>query len=305
MKGLMIAVMMAAVCCASTSMAEPRERLGYGVLFTNDEFGDGKDRWRTGSFSSSRVWGRGWNGRKPNRLGDLIELRLGAQIISPESLRRPAPNDRTYVGAISAGLHTHATINDFDVALGADLTFTGPSTKLDDFQEAVHDILGGPSPSAQVRNSQIQDGLHPTAVLEIGRSIEVSGSARIRPFVELRAGVETLARTGFDLSFGPFGKGELLVRDPVSGHRYQAIRNDSVGPSFVLGADIAHVENSIFLPSFGNAPLKETRGRARAGVHWQGPGGGVFFYGLTWLSEEFQGQRESQFLGSVQFRIAF
>ena len=305
MKGLMIAAVLAAVCFASTTQAEQRTLLGYGVLFTNDEFGDSEDRWRTGSFSSSRVWGNGWDGRAPNRLGDLIELRLGAQIISPESLRLPAPTDRRYAGAISAGIHTHATIKDFDVALGGDLTLTGPSTKLDDFQEAVHDVLSGPSPSSQVRDNQIPDGVHPTAVLEVGRSFDLSTSATIRPFVEIRAGVETLARAGFDLSFGAIGKGELLIRDPVSGHRYQAIRNDWVGTSFVLGADIAHVENSIFLPSLGSAPLKETRARARAGFHWQGRSGSSFFYGLTWLSEEFVTQRESQFLGSVQFRIAF
>ena len=43
---------------AAVDLAEDKQKkhfIGYGRLITNDVFGDGKDRWRTGSFSSSRV----------------------------------------------------------------------------------------------------------------------------------------------------------------------------------------------------------------------------------------------------------
>jgi hypothetical protein len=48
--------------------AGPREKLGYGRLVTNDYFGDGSDRWRTGSISSSRIWGTAGGGGSGPRL---------------------------------------------------------------------------------------------------------------------------------------------------------------------------------------------------------------------------------------------
>jgi len=61
--------------------AGDRSRIGYGRLITNDFIGDGKDRWRTGSVASSRVWGPEWTGQLPSGFGELIELRLGAEIM--------------------------------------------------------------------------------------------------------------------------------------------------------------------------------------------------------------------------------
>ena len=51
----------------------------------------------------------------------------------------------------------------------------------------------------------------------------------MRPFVEARAGIETYARVGFDLTIGSLLERELLVRDPVSGHRYRVIRENETG----------------------------------------------------------------------------
>jgi hypothetical protein len=36
---------------AQPADAAERDRLGYGRLMTNDYFGDGSDRWRTGSWT--------------------------------------------------------------------------------------------------------------------------------------------------------------------------------------------------------------------------------------------------------------
>ena len=61
--------------------AGERQKLGYGRLMTNDYFGDGNDRWRTGSWTSSRVWGPEWTGNVPSGFGELIELRLSSEFL--------------------------------------------------------------------------------------------------------------------------------------------------------------------------------------------------------------------------------
>ena len=72
----------------------------------------------------------------------------------------------------------------------------------------------------------------------------------------------------------------------------------------IFGADIAHVEHSVFLPASRGYTLTDSRQRVRAGVHWQAKASSVF-YGVTWLSKEFVGQREAQAVGSVRFDIRF
>lgn len=285
--------------------AQDRERVGHGRLVTNDLLGDGKDRWRTGSVAASYVWSRDWQGRAPERAGDLLELRFNAEIIAPENLRRPVPGDRPLANALSLGLHTHFNAGAAEIALGGDLVATGSQTHLTDIQRTVHNLVGGTDPSAQVRRAQIGNDVFPTAVAEVGRDYRLNGPVRIRPFIEGRVGAETLLRVGADMVIGSLGDGGLMVRDPVSGQRYRTVDGEGLGLSFILGADIAHVEHSEFLPSSRGYDLTDARTRLRAGAHWQGRSGTELFYGLTWLDKEFETQRESQFVGSVRLGIKF
>ena len=65
------------------------------------------------------------------------------------------------------------------------------------------------------------------------------------------------------------------------------------------------VDSSAFLPaSEGVAPTEE-RYRARAGVQWQMAEDLSFFYGATYLSEEFEGQDGGQILGSLKLNFNF
>jgi hypothetical protein len=281
------------------------DRLGHGRLLTNDLLGDGDDRWRTGSAAASFVWSRDWDGHAPGRAGDLLELRLNAEIIAPENLRRPARGDRPLANALSFGLHTHFTARQTEIALGGDLVVTGSQTGLTDVQRTLHNLVDGTDPSLQVRRTQIGNNVFPTAVAEIGREYALAGSVRLRPFIEGRIGAETLLRVGADMVSGSRGEGGLMVREPVSGQRYRTVPGEGLGLSFVLGADIAHVEHSEFLPKSRGYRLSDARKRVRAGAHWQGEGGTELFYGLTWLGKEFEAQRESQVVGSVRLGIKF
>lgn len=287
-----------------SAVAEGRTFLGFGNLLVNDAIGDGFDRWRTGSYGTSRVWGYGWDGEMPETAGDLLELRFGGEIIAPLYLTDPTSSDRPYSGMLSLGVHTHFQKQQTEFALGVDAVAIGPMTHLDDFQQAIHDLIGIAGPSDAVRAAQTPDTWLLRAVAEVGRDVSIGDRSVIRPFVEARAGDENLVRAGFDMTFGQFGEGELLVRDWVTGHRYRAVRNHQKGVSFVFGADVARVFDSVYLPSDQGFQLTDARSRVRAGVHWRGKKHHVF-YGLTWLSEEFEAQLEGQLVGAVKLDFRF
>lgn len=276
-------------------------QLGFGMLIVNDSFADMRDRWQSASVATSRVYGRGWDGALPGQAGEIIEVRFGVQIVTPANLAAPGV-DRPYGTALSLGLHTHLAHRGWETALGGDLVMTGPQTGLDEVQDNLHRAFGLVGPSAAMRATQIADGLHPTLVVETGREVSF-GRARLRPFVEGRAGAETLLRGGVDLMFGQ-GAGDLMARDPVTGHRYRAVGGDGTGLGFVLGGDIAHVSDSVFFPGTSLVTMEDSRTRLRAGLGWQGETAGGF-YGLTWLSPEWKGQPEGQLVGALRVNFRF
>lgn len=297
--------LLAFLSLATVGIAGDRQYLGHGRLLTNDVLGDTNDRWRTGSYAASRVWGPEWAGRLPDRFGQVLEFRFNGEILAPENLTRPAPGDRPYAGVLSFGLHTHFLVARTELSVGADLVVTGPQTGLDELQPVLHDVLGGRDLSKATRKAQIGNDVTPTLVAEAGREFTLAGQTRLRPFIEGRWGIETLVRAGADLTIGPVGVDGLMIREPVTGQRYRVIDNPFAGLAFVIGADVAYVEDSEFLPESRGFTLTDERTRVRAGVHWENRKGASAFYGLTWLSEEFQAQREGQFVGSVRLNVKF
>ena len=282
--------------------AQERETLGFGRLFSNDYLGDGKDRWRTGSYVVSKVTGFGWNGARPALMGDIIEYRFRSDIMAPDNIVTADPGDRRYAGALSFGVHTYFSRGNTEISLGSDLVITGEQTGIGSFQREIHKLLGASRPG--VLGNQIPNGFYPGATVELGRPFQISPNVNLRPFVELQAGAETLVRVGGDLQIGKLGLDELMLRDVTTGQRYRANRGAGSGFAFVFGADIARVESSIFLPGYDGYVLTDSRQRLRAGVHWQGEKSALF-YGLTWLSEEFTAQPEAQVLGSLRLDIRF
>lgn len=299
--------MTAAACLiALGAEAQDREKIGYGRHINNDFLGGQFDRWRTGSVTSSRVYGRApWDGNLPERAGDLIELRFRGEIIAPASLQNPAPEDRPHAGILSFGVHTHFDLGGNDVSMGGNLAITGPQTGLIDLHEFLHKAFTVPGPTDATRDGQIGNGAHPTALVELGREITLPGDvASIRPFVEAQAGIETYLRAGMDMHFGGVGRTDLMLRDAVTGHRYRATTGEGDGFSFVLGGDVAQVRSSALLPESRGYELTDRRTRLRAGVHLQGEQGSGF-YGLTWLGEEFENQPQGQMVGSIRLNLEF
>lgn len=299
-----ITLIAALVTLGLPAQAEGGERLGYGRLVNNDFYGDGHDRGHTGSIASSRVYGRTWSGSLSHRPGDLIEYRINGGIMAPIYLDFPLPGDRPYAGYLSLGAHTHFQAAGFEMSTGADLFITGPQTRLGDLQSALHDGFLGLPPSRRILNNQIRNGVYPSALVEVARDIPLGGRTSLRPFVEGRWGVETFVRAGFDLTFGQVGQGELLVRDYTTGQRYRVVQRQLDGFSFTVGADVAAVRESVFLPKSRGYQLTDRRHRARLGMHWQN-GDRSIFYGLTWLGKEFTSQPTDQVVGSLRLNLTF
>ncbi|PZQ96187.1 MAG: DUF2219 domain-containing protein [Cereibacter sphaeroides] len=296
-------VAVAIAAWASDAPAEERVGLGWGRLFTNDLLGDGKDRWRSGSYTVSRVIGPAWTGSLPTQFGSVIELRFGGEIIAPSNLADPDKRDRPYAGNVSAGVHTHWAVGEAEVRTGLDLVATGQQTGVASFQEWVHDWSG--LGSGEINVNQLPDAIYPTISGEAAQRLVVQDAAYVRPFVELQAGVETFARVGADLLIGPYWADSLAIRDNVSGQLYRGVAGSRMrGVSGIIGADYAYIFDSEYLPSGAGADFKTERVRVRAGAYMQWERVGVF-YGATWLSKEFDGQPESQIVGSLRIDIGF
>lgn len=71
---------------AQQAFAETQySRIGHGRLLTNDLLGDGKDRWRTGSYALSFAFSKRDEGDAPQAkaFGDVIELRAVSNSLRP------------------------------------------------------------------------------------------------------------------------------------------------------------------------------------------------------------------------------
>lgn len=292
-----------AALSAAPVAAQERVTLGFGRMMTNDFFWDTQDRWRTASYNFSIVRGPEWTGVRPADLGDIIEFRLRNEMIMPGGRRADGEFDRPYVGMWTAGVHTHAQVDGMDVSLGVDLVAMGPSTRVSDLQEWYHDLVSFPDPIGV--EDQLDDALHVSGTVELAWPMRVSETVTVRPFFEGQVGVEDMLRVGADVVIGTTGHSDLLIRDVVSGQLIRAIENDFRGYNVTLGADWAHVDGSVYLPADLGYLHEDARWRVRAGVNVQVTSEVSFFYGATYLSEEFVGQREGQVVGGVKLNFNF
>lgn len=301
----LIAMFCAGLMAAVPAAAQEREALGIGRIFTNDFFGDNEDRWRSGSYAYSILRGPEWQGQAPSAPGAILEYRLRSEIISPSALNGSGSDDRAYVGALSAGVHTHFARGGADVSVGVDVVAVGPQTGVADMQDWFHDIVSAPNISDTVLTNQVDNAFYPTALAEVSYPVSINENATLRPFVEAQYGVENFARIGADVLIGRALQNDLWLRDSPSGQLYTGVEGERAGTGFVFGADYAVVSNSAYFPASFGAVAKDERFRARAGVHWRFGDGLSYFYGATYLSEEYVGQTEGQVVGSLKVNFEF
>ena len=287
-----------AVCAGS---GQAQERLGWSWALSNDSIGDFLDRWQSSSVQIGGFYGPAWTGEAPERFGEMLEFRFRTDILTPVDLEAPLLADRRHAGVLAFGVHSHASPGAFEVRGGVDLVLIGPSTGMLDFQQELHKVLGFTVPTLE--DFQIEDTARLDFSGEVARSFALGG-AHLRPFAEAQFGSEDFVRLGFDVTFGALGQGDHMMRSVTTGHRVPAGLGGDTGLSFVLGADVARVVDSVYLPESLGYELTPLRQRVRAGAHYGADPWDVF-YGIAWLGEEFEAQSEGQFVGTIQVAWPF
>jgi len=289
---------------AHKSKPNSGKRVQVSAIFDNDLFGDGKDRWRTGSMDVSLTFGGGDLRVLPSKALERYQIRFRGEIIAPASLTTPSASDRQFAGILGFGLFTHFQKKQYDIFYGGELVFVGENTGLGSFQKSIHNALNVTPASAAVLNNQIANAVYPTVHAGISKSLRGAKSL-IRPFVEAQVGAETFIRIGGDAIFGSAMINDFLLRGSVSGQLISHAKADtSKGFGFLVGADTAYVIDSNYLPNSGPLKFKEFRPRARAGMVYQARKFDAF-YGVSWLGKEFDAQTDSQVIGSLNFRLRF
>lgn len=301
----LLALVCATLMAASPAVAQDRETLGIGRIFTNDYFGDNNDRWRSGSYAYSIVRGPQGQGTLTATPGVVLEYRLRSEIIAPARLNGAGSDDRAYVGALSAGLHTHFAAGGAQVSGGIDLVAVGPQTGIANMQDWFHDVVSAPNISDAVEARQIGNAVYPTALGEVSYLVPMGNGAVLRPFIEAQYGVEDFVRIGADVMIGEVLQGDLWLRDSTTGQLYSGIESARAGTGFIIGADYAAIGDSAYFPAGFGTVAEDSRFRARAGVHWRFGDNISYFYGVTYLSEEFVGQPEGQIVGSLKLNFNF
>lgn len=277
---------------------------GVGRLFNNDYFGDNEDRWRTGSYVLSFAFSKDRERDYADQPFGLMELRLRSEVIAPRNLNGANSADRAYAGILSVGVHTHYEISDLEISVGSDIVVVGPQTGMMEFQRNFHDRVDAPEIAASVEANQIANGVYPTITTEIAREIDF-GHSYLRPFIEGQYGAEDLIRVGADFQFGDVAIDVAHGRDPVTGQRFKLADSHNRGVAFLLGADYAIIGDSIYFPDSFGVEAEDTRYRVRAGLNWQIAPKISFYYGATYLSEEYVGQEEGQIVGSLKLNFNF
>ena len=211
-----------------------------------------------------RIRGNSWSGALPGLPGELLELRVRAETIAPSDPHSVDGADRRYAGMLSFGLHTQFDWKGNEVSLGADLVVIGPQTGIGSFQSWAHDVMGMDPP--QGLDDQLPDAMYPTVVIEAGRSLRLNDRTTVRPFFEMRAGVETLVRVGGDIVLGDLGKVDLMLRDPATGLRYRGVEGSrSTGVSLMLGGDVSEDLGGPVIREFVRQASKQRLGKAHQG----------------------------------------
>lgn len=308
MNRLLVLFLAIASACATVrpALAQDFQFLGMTIFHDNDVLLDGDDRWQTGGASWSWMFGPDGTLDLPDGPGEVWEIRVRGQVITPDNFTAPAAWDRRAASVLTTTLHTHWREGSAEFSAGGGLAVTGAKTHLIDFQNVIHWLTPADDPQVPgfVQAAQIPNAIYPTALAEAAWRFRLGEAVTVRPFVEGQLGVENFARAGVDVFFGGAWDGGILARDGTTGFAYQTLEGAAPrGWSFTLGADAAYVATSALLP----APaydLTPVRLRARAGANYQGRRVSVFT-GFSWLGPEFDAQPTGQVVTAFQVQWQF
>ncbi|NNU81277.1 DUF2219 family protein [Halovulum dunhuangense] len=288
---------------AGHAAAEPYRLERVTAVHVNDSVFQGLDRWRTGSAMLSVALARQGDAEAMPEFGDLLELRLSAEFVTPEFFLADGAGDRRYAGILSVGAHTHFRTRGLEATLGADLHVIGPQNRLHEVQDIIHVVSGGAS--APPEDQMVPDSVWPTLAGELARPVALDeGQLVLQPFLGLQAGHETLARVGGDLYLGQAVDAGTFGREPVTGLPFRLSGAGGPGVWGSLGVDIAAVGSSALLGHGTGDEPRDTRTRVRAGLGYD-VGRLTALAGVAWLGPEFEAQRSGQWTAAFALGLSF
>lgn len=278
--------------------------IGVASGFNNDYLGDGEDRWQTASYFRSWLYDRPMDS-SGIALGEILELRLRGQIITPQRLSGPTrAGERRYAGVLALAAFARRARGEWDTILGAELGVRGPISGMGALHTVLHDALAENEPKGW--NSQLDNALFGGLIAEAGRTFtDARSQLMVRPFVAAHATDEGIVRVGADLSFGVNVLARRSTRDVVTGLRMPV--RDGRGPRGIraeIGTDVGYVAYSQLMPGRHSVSPARLRRRIRAALFFPaGPLDATF--GLTFLGPEFKGQHVGQTIGTIGLNFRF
>jgi hypothetical protein len=298
-----------------------------GVVW-NDQFGDGKDRWKTGGLTQSYVFPEhifsddNWfEGRASS-----LELNLRAVVMTPDDTAFDGVNgkDRPYAQYAAAGVYLRSIARprflsptlslQEEARIGVEVGWQGDPLPLFDVQNGLHHIAGMDGDAANLSN--IIDG-------ELLVNLEGRHTWRYHwdrgdrdlefaPFVQGSLGMrETSLRVGADLFTGSALDGRTWGADPATGAVMAgaSIPRRGFNWTVFVGGDVGYVASDAFLDggfavNGPSVPRERIVGRLRTGLLLEYDNVGIGF-SVNWLSPEFRDQSEGQVIGAIQLKYRF
>ncbi|MFK7941560.1 MAG: lipid A-modifier LpxR family protein [Paracoccaceae bacterium] len=302
-------------------LSENDEVLREGIIW-NDAIGDGKDRYKSGGITHGWVIPDVRFTREPwfNRRVAAVELQGRGFIATPENTQNPAAGDRPFAEyfAIGAYLRTigmprpvgPALTKSTEDRIGLELGLLGDPLPFFEIQDVIHSGSVNNNPSNTL-DGQFLANIEARRTWRYHQQLNDT-DLEFAPFVQVSAGMrENSVRIGGDIIYGSSLEGRLWNHDLATGAMYPGGSAPREGPQLMvwMGADAGYVASDAMLdggfladgPSADREPLT---GRVRAGVMVE-MGDAAVGYSMTWLSEEFRGQKHSQVIGAVTVKLRF
>jgi hypothetical protein len=286
------------------SEAHAEQKIKYrGAVgsFTNDFFGDGHDRWRSGSYQKSFYFQRLQRGGFEG-----VELRARSEIVTPWTPSRQPGGDAAYFTSLGLGGFGHGHFMGVETRIGGEVLVIGDASGMEFIQRSIHEVFGLDASFDPTREGieRVENDVTLRFETEFGKSFQLSGSSMIRPYAELTLGGEQKGTVGMDVVIGSLASAETWTRDVVTGRLLTPQASHIRGVSLIAGWDIQAVSSSVQIPDGSKVALEPTQRRARLGIQ-SSTGLGSVFVGQAWLSPSFVGQAEPQRVGMLSLSLGF
>ncbi|MFQ1702246.1 lipid A-modifier LpxR family protein [Loktanella agnita] len=269
--------------------------------FTNDFFGDGHDRWRSGSYQ------RSYYSEGPKlKWAEGLELRARSEIVTPWTPSNQPEGDVPYSTSLAFAAFAHNSILGFDTRIGGEVLLMGDASGMEMIQRTTHDSLGMDESFDPSRGDfeRVGNGVAFRFEAEVGRSFNITAQSMLRPYTEVTLGADQAASVGADLVIGPMVSADTWTRDVVTGRLLTPQVNEIQGLSFIAGWDVRSVNTSVHFPAHSAVELEEIQYRSRVGFQ-NSTNFANYFIGQAWLSPSFVGQVEPQRLGMLSISFTF